>query len=128
MLAMLIPVNGVVAGLVGVEFAVSYRAVALVPKLSWGDGHLCCARMFKYSRRPWKPNSNSCFPLILVTLSSSTKGFSWFFLVSFVMYPKLPMLRPVIWGHRFVLKGLANPNLSGQLVPSTSPPNHSLRL
>src|SRR5690349_10782735 len=44
------------------------------------------------------------------------------------MYPKLPIFRPLIWGQRLVWNGLGNPNLSGQLVPSTSPPNHSLRL
>src|SRR5215471_8191202 len=38
------------------------------------------------------------------------------------------MFRFKICGHRPLLKGLGNPNLSGQLVPSTSPPNHSLRL
>src|SRR6266542_1486805 len=108
MLAMLMPVNGVVAGLLGVEFAVSYRAVALAPKVSWGAGNLCCAMMFRYSRRPWKPNRNSCFPFTFVTLSSSTNGFSWFFLVSLVTYPKLPMFSPDIWGHRPVLKGLGN--------------------
>src|SRR5262249_51739378 len=38
------------------------------------------------------------------------------------------MFRFRICGHRPLWKGLGNPNLSGQLVPSTSPPNHSLRL
>src|SRR6516164_2940663 len=38
------------------------------------------------------------------------------------------MLRPWIWGQRVVLNGFGRPNLSGQSVPSTSPPNHSLRL
>ena len=38
------------------------------------------------------------------------------------------MLKPRICGHRVVPNGFGSPNLSGQFVPSTSPPNHSLRL
>src|SRR5690242_8123104 len=43
------------------------------------------------------------------------------------MYPKLPMPRLVICGQRPLSNGLGKPNRSGQLPPSCSPPNQTLR-